>query len=305
MSVRERRLKADYEKMGALFSARSRIRLLKTLGQPPEKYEVEFLVTSLQKDYATQHFRTHNAFIAEITLTGGYPRLAPQCRMLTPVFHPNIAPHAICIGDHWAAGESLPNLVVRIAEMLAFQSYNLRSPLNGEAARWVEQNQAKLPLDQTDFTALLSVGEATGVNPDGTLRAGETCANCGRHAEPGHPALQVCAGGHVACAECILECPSCRRTLCLRCPRETCTVCQRAVCQKCIVKCSTCGQLACLEHAGRCQVCGGHHCANCLVACEVCGRATCVGHIERVEANGRKRYLCPACAAAPASGGPP
>ncbi len=156
MNVRQRRLQADYEKMSALFGRRSRIRILKTLGQPPEKYQVEFLVTGLQMDYASQQLKSHSSFISEITLTGGYPRLAPQCRMLTPVFHPNIAPHAICIGDHWAAGESLSNLVVRIAEMIAYQSYNLKSPLNGEAAKWVEQNMGKLPLDTTDFGAILA-----------------------------------------------------------------------------------------------------------------------------------------------------
>jgi predicted Zn finger-like uncharacterized protein len=71
--------------------------------------------------------------------------------MLTPVFHPNIAPHAICIGDHWSAGESLSSLVTRIGEMLAYQSYNTKSPLNGEAAKWVDQNVERLPLDPVNM----------------------------------------------------------------------------------------------------------------------------------------------------------
>ena len=71
--------------------------------------------------------------------------------MLTPVFHPNIAPHAICIGDHWNAGEPLWSMIARIGEMIAYQSYNTKSPLNGEAARWVESNLDKLPLDKTNF----------------------------------------------------------------------------------------------------------------------------------------------------------
>ena len=59
--------------------------------------------------------------------------------MLTPIFHPNIAPHAICIGDHWSAGEPLASIMARIGEMIAYQSYNTKSPLNGEAARWVKE----------------------------------------------------------------------------------------------------------------------------------------------------------------------
>ena len=45
------------------------------------------------------------------------------------------------------AGETLPSIVARIGEMIAYQSYNTKSPLNGEAARWVDQNLDRLPLD--------------------------------------------------------------------------------------------------------------------------------------------------------------
>jgi ubiquitin-protein ligase len=298
MNVRQRRLQADYEKMSAAFGARSRIRILKTLGQPPEKYQLEFLVTGLQQDLATRQLKSHSTFIAEIALTGGYPRLAPQCRMLTPVFHPNIAPHAICIGDHWAAGESLASLAVRIAEMIAYQSYNLKSPLNGEAARWVEQNKGTLPLDSADFGAVLTAGEAVGVNLDGTLRAGSACANCGRSAEEGGPPLVVCSGGHTACHECLLECPTCHKALCLKCSTAACSLCHRRVCTTCIAKCSTCGHLACTDHGAVCHVCGRFHCDDCLVVCEVCGRKTCVGHILKVANGDGRRFVCESCVAA-------
>jgi predicted Zn finger-like uncharacterized protein len=85
--------------------------------------------------------------LVEVTLPLNYPRTPPQCRMLSPVFHPNIAPHAICVGDHWSAGESLQSIITRIGEMLAYQTYNVKSPLNGEAARWVEENKHRVPLD--------------------------------------------------------------------------------------------------------------------------------------------------------------
>jgi hypothetical protein len=44
-------------------------------------------------------------------------------------------------------------MVVRIAEMICFQSYNLKSPLNAAAAAWAEQNLSKLPLQKVDLTA--------------------------------------------------------------------------------------------------------------------------------------------------------
>ena len=74
-------------------------------------------------------------------------------RLASHLYHPNIAPHAICIGDHWSAGESLATLIARIGEIITFQSYNVKSPLNGEAARWAEQNVARLPLQKIDLTA--------------------------------------------------------------------------------------------------------------------------------------------------------
>jgi ubiquitin-protein ligase len=297
MSIRLKRLKSDYDKICTMFTGKSRIRILKTLGDPPERYQIEYLVPGLQASLHTGAIRTHNSFIAEITLTAAYPRMAPQCKMLTPVFHPNIAPHAICIGDHWAAGESLPHLIVRIAEMLTFQSYNVKSPLNGEAARWVEQNQSKLPLDTFDFASLLSVGEAVGRNPDGTLKAGAVCANCGKEssAEP----MQVCVNQHVTCRSCMLSCPTCGAVLCLSCSLEKCALCGRSCCFRCMVKCRACGRYACKEHAVSCALCRHAHCRDCAVNCYRCGRTVCVEHVKKVIVAGEKKYACPTCAVPP------
>jgi ubiquitin-protein ligase len=144
-TVRLRRLRADYEKLSEYLRRHPRLRLIQTEGDPPEKYQIEYQIKSLRMAHGElQPVQRH---IVEIALPLNYPRTPPQCRMLSPVFHPNIAPHAICVGDHWGAGESLQSIVARIGEMLAYQSYNVKSPLNGEAARWVEENKHRLPLD--------------------------------------------------------------------------------------------------------------------------------------------------------------
>lgn len=83
----------------------------------------------------------------EVNLTLGYPRRAPQCRMLTPVFHPNFDDSMVCIGDFWAASEGLDQLIIRIGRMISYQEYNTRSPLNGLAAKWAAQNTHLLPID--------------------------------------------------------------------------------------------------------------------------------------------------------------
>ncbi|MGC3996280.1 MAG: ubiquitin-conjugating enzyme E2 [Anaeromyxobacter sp.] len=149
MSVRLRRLRADEEMIRRWLEGHPRFKLLEAVGEPPERYRVELGVRGLvMQDGAVVQKDAH---VVEIFLTLGYPRQAPQCRMLTPVFHPNIAPHAICIGDHWSAGQSLATVIGRIAEMIAFQSYNVKSPLNGAAARWAEENAAVLPVDAGDL----------------------------------------------------------------------------------------------------------------------------------------------------------
>jgi ubiquitin-protein ligase len=150
MSVRLKRLRADADMVRSCFAAHPHIRIVDVQGDPPERYRIEFNVRGLvmQGDEVVPK-DTH---LVEVFLTLSYPRQAPQCRMLTPVFHPNIAPHAICIGDHWSAGQSLASIITRIGEMLSFQSYNVKSPLNGAAARWAEEHAAELPVDSVDLS---------------------------------------------------------------------------------------------------------------------------------------------------------
>jgi ubiquitin-protein ligase len=148
---RLRRLRADQARMAAAFAAHQNIRVLATEGEPAERYSVEFRLRGLVP--GGDHPQVRTVHRAEIFLPIDYPRRAPFCRMTTPVFHPNIDPQKICIGDHWSAGQSLADLVVRIGEMLCYQSYNVQSPLNGLAAAWVSENQERLPLDRADLSA--------------------------------------------------------------------------------------------------------------------------------------------------------
>jgi ubiquitin-protein ligase len=152
MNVRIKRLSSDYEQVLAAFRENPYIRLLATQGNPPEKYTFEIKVAA-PVPTADDGFSIGNNHKVEVFLPVDYPRRAPFCRMITPVFHPNIAPEKICIGDHWSAAQSLAQLLVRIAEMLCYQSYNVKSPLNAKAAVWAQQNVAQLPLQKVDLMA--------------------------------------------------------------------------------------------------------------------------------------------------------
>jgi ubiquitin-protein ligase len=146
LSPRIRRLKLDYDSLFKRFSGWPLIRIVGTAGIPPELYRFQYLVRGLYvaPDGAILERNDH---LLEVNLSLGYPRRAPQCRMLTPVFHPNFDDSSVCIGDFWAASESLDDLIIRIGRMISYQEYNTKSPLNGLAAKWAAQNPSLLPVD--------------------------------------------------------------------------------------------------------------------------------------------------------------
>jgi ubiquitin-protein ligase len=144
-TVRLRRLQADYEKVRDYINRHPRLQLIQSDGAPPERYQLEYRIRGMRQ--TADELAVAKSHMVEIALPLSYPRMPPQCRMLTPIFHPNIAPHAICIGDHWSPGEPLWSIIARIGEMISYQSYNTKSPLNGEAARWALEHLDELPLD--------------------------------------------------------------------------------------------------------------------------------------------------------------
>jgi len=213
-SVRLRRLQADYEAVRRLVHLHPRIEIGGVSGNPPERYRLLLAVRSLRQNGGELSFANRHEL--EIKLPLGYPRDAPVCRMLTPVFHPNIAPHAVCIGDHWTAAESLDRLIMRVCEMLAFQSYNTKSPLNGEAAQWVETHLGRLPIDHDEL--FLDLEAAPPVTP---VDQQQSCRNCDATSE----AMEECAAGHRLCGDCVMFCEQCHAVLCLVCGTLRCERC--------------------------------------------------------------------------------
>jgi ubiquitin-protein ligase len=149
-SPRIRRLTLDHQILQQRF-AQWPLVVLSTNGvQPPEHYRVVYRVRGLYVAPGGDIVE-RDEHIVDINLSLGYPRRAPQCRILTPIFHPNFDENTVCIGDFWAASEGLDDLVIRIGRMIAFQEYNVKSPLNGLAARWAAENPQLLPVDPREI----------------------------------------------------------------------------------------------------------------------------------------------------------
>lgn len=145
-SPRVRRLTLDYQNLQKRFADWPIIQISGTAGLPPEIYRITY---SLKGLYVAGNgsILERDTHVLEVNLSLEYPRRAPQCRMLTPVFHPNFDDASVCIGDFWAASEGLDDLIIRIGRMIAYQEYNTRSPLNGLAAKWAAEHASLLPVD--------------------------------------------------------------------------------------------------------------------------------------------------------------
>lgn len=150
MSVRLRRMAADYEKVRTEFVGHPYISVEPLGGNPPERYRVTYRVKGLRWDQAHNRPVVVSHHVAEIYLHSEYPREKPQCRLLTEIWHPNFGSY-ICIGDHWAAGETLADIIIQIGDMIQYKSYNPKSPLNGLAAHWAVKNQQHFPIGNIDL----------------------------------------------------------------------------------------------------------------------------------------------------------
>ena len=145
MSARLRRLAADYKRICDEFTGHPYIKVEPTGGNPPERYLVTYRLKGLEWDHASQTPVIREFHQMEIYLHNDYPRQKPKCVMKTPIFHPNFGDW-VCIGDFWAAGETLCDVIIQVGEMIQYQSYNPKSPLNAVAARWCVENEHLLPV---------------------------------------------------------------------------------------------------------------------------------------------------------------
>jgi len=160
MSPRQRRLISDFKKMKEEFSNHPFISFeYEGENIPPERYFVYFknikgirLVQDKSGDKKELEIVKDHKI--EIYLHYDYPRLKPQCNFLSGAFHPNFrmaSPNDICIGDYWASGETLVDIIYQVGEMITYQNYNVSSPLNGIAAKWAKENIELFPIDSVNL----------------------------------------------------------------------------------------------------------------------------------------------------------
>ncbi|PYX31837.1 MAG: hypothetical protein DMG80_09545 [Acidobacteria bacterium] len=163
-SPRIRRLLLDEQTLESHLRNWPLIQITGKAGIPPEVYRFTYNIRGLFVSPSGEILE-RDQHVLEVNLSLGYPRRAPQCRMLTPVFHPNFDESMVCTGDFWAASERLDDLIVRLGRMIAYQEYNTKSPLNGLAAKWAAQNVHLLPIDSRSLSPPGTRQEVSDASP--------------------------------------------------------------------------------------------------------------------------------------------
>jgi ubiquitin-protein ligase len=192
-SPRTRRLLLDHQTLTSRLASWPLIQITGTAGMPPEIYRFTYNLRGLYVAPSGEILE-RQIHVLEVNLSLGYPRRAPQCRMLTPVFHPNFDDAMVCIGDFWAASEGLDDLIIRIGRMITYQEYNTKSPLNGLAAKWAAQNSSLLPIDSRNVSppaarpaAPVSASEPAAVAPASSASVDASPAATPAPQEPAAP----------------------------------------------------------------------------------------------------------------------
>lgn len=144
MNPRHRRLIADYNELRKRYDGDHHIDVRPFEPAPYERYRVTYHVPSLRLDVSNQPFVTPYT-VVDITLPIGYPREKPYAVTTEQVFHPNFGDH-VCLADYWSPAQTLADIVAEIAELLQWQRYNVRSPLNAVAADWVRTHPREVPV---------------------------------------------------------------------------------------------------------------------------------------------------------------
>lgn len=161
-SPRVRRLRSDLKVLQEL-KRESGILDFVGHGSPPEFYTVRFAGRGLARHEETGKIYVSTTHEVTIGLGANYPRMLPELRWKTPVFHPNIsASGVVCLGGYgtnWAPSLTLDELCVMLWDMLRYANYDTESPYNREAAIWTrEQRDFAFPIDTRPLRDLTAAG---------------------------------------------------------------------------------------------------------------------------------------------------
>ena len=151
---RDKRLAIEHRRLHELCSAAERMVYICPNNfrapLPPEVYQITYFLKSIVGLDAREAPIYGCKHQMEIILPAGYPTTAgAQCKMLTPVWHPNIKWEGkykgrICVNvKEFGANYYIDDLVLRVGSILQYQNYHAKNeqpfPEDPKVAQWVRE----------------------------------------------------------------------------------------------------------------------------------------------------------------------
>jgi ubiquitin-protein ligase len=155
MGIATKQLEAIFKEINERFIKNRYVSIKPGDGDPPERYEVTYNIAGLHqnKNKEIQDARLHSI---AISIPFGFPHFPPNCKPISPIFHPDFDQAAICIGDFWNKDSSISDLIIHIGHMISGEVFSTDNAFNEEAVIWYRQHRDRLPFEILDFSMLSS-----------------------------------------------------------------------------------------------------------------------------------------------------
>jgi len=116
----------------------------------PDQYEIVYSLPGLCKDSNGKIVEATDHTI-ELTIPFGFPHFPPSCKPKSNIFHPDFDPAAICLGEFWEQGRTIPELIIYIGKMINGEIYSTSNAFNEEAATWYKKNNSTFPFSNIQW----------------------------------------------------------------------------------------------------------------------------------------------------------
>jgi ubiquitin-protein ligase/ribosomal protein L17 len=152
MAIKSEQLETIFQETTERFQNDRYVTVSPVAGKSSEQYKVTYNVTGVvqKEDKSIQETRTHSI---SLTIPFGFPHFPPNCKPLSPTFHPDFDEAAICIGDFWTREKTLSDVIIQIGRMISGEIHSKENAFNEEALVWYQENSEKLPFEIVNFSS--------------------------------------------------------------------------------------------------------------------------------------------------------
>ncbi len=150
---RSERLAADQMQLEKLQANSDILRFVAT-GDPPDRFNLTLQGKGLAKTQASQgSVEVTDRHQIDVRCPYAYPRVPPDIRWVTPIFHPNVSfsgfIHLSDVGLPWSPAITMEQICERLWDIARFAYAHLERTTNFQARSWVEeQEEFTLPVDE-------------------------------------------------------------------------------------------------------------------------------------------------------------